>query len=79
VQHIVVDKLYYQKVCAKWVPHALTDKKVTRMMACLSFLLCYAVKGGKNCLHQVVINDKEWVYHFTPINKQSNVAWKNST
>jgi hypothetical protein len=62
------------------MPCALTDKKVARMMACLSFLQCYAVKGGGDIfLHQVVTSDEAWAYQFTPISKQSNKAWKHST
>jgi transcriptional regulator of aromatic amino acid metabolism len=61
------------------VPHALIDKKVARMMTCLSFLQCYAAKEKKLSAHQVVTSDEEWVYHFTPISKQSNMQRKHST
>jgi hypothetical protein len=58
---------------------ALTDNwRVARMIGCLRLLHCYAVKQ-KNCFHQVVTSDEEWIYHFTPTKKQSNMDWNHST
>ncbi|GFT17103.1 histone-lysine N-methyltransferase SETMAR [Nephila pilipes] len=39
VQRIVTDELRYSKVCAHWVPRALSEEhKATRMMCSLTFL-----------------------------------------
>ena len=47
-QHIFVDVLQYYNVCARCVPHALTDKKkVARMITLFSFLPCYAADRQK--------------------------------
>jgi len=38
-QHIVVDVLWYCKICASWVPHTVIGYiKVASMMVCLHFL-----------------------------------------
>ncbi|XP_035216035.1 uncharacterized protein LOC118189495 [Stegodyphus dumicola] len=46
VQRIVTDELRYSKVCARWVPHALSaELKATRMMCSLTFLQRYHSDG----------------------------------
>lgn len=46
IQHLVVNILQYSKMCARWVPHALSvDHKPTQMVACLTFLQCFAKTG----------------------------------
>lgn len=78
VQHIMVDLLQYHKVCAKWLPCALTDnKKVARLIACLNFLHCHAAEGAKNCLHKLLLMMKhESIISFPPV---SNQTWSGNT
>ncbi|GFT48314.1 histone-lysine N-methyltransferase SETMAR [Nephila pilipes] len=46
IQHIVTDELRYSKVCARWVPRALSvEHKATRMMCSLTFLQRYHSDG----------------------------------
>lgn len=54
VQHAVADVSQYCKVCARWMPCALTDgNKAARMMAGLSFLQCYTVERKTVCVESL--------------------------
>ncbi|GFT76623.1 histone-lysine N-methyltransferase SETMAR [Nephila pilipes] len=58
VQRIVTDELRYSKVCARWVPRALsTEHKATRMMCSLTFLQRYH-SVGQHFIDRIVTGDE---------------------
>ncbi|GFT56698.1 histone-lysine N-methyltransferase SETMAR [Nephila pilipes] len=58
VQRIVTDELRYSKVCARWVPRALSaEHKATRMMCSLTFLQRYH-SDGQHFIDRIVTGDE---------------------
>ena len=73
VQTILKKRLDLRKVCAKWVPHLLTEEQKTQCLKCARELL----KTYKGCNSRVISNlltdDETWVHMFEP---QRNKQWK---
>ena len=66
MQTILKKRLYLRKVCAKWVPHLLTEEQKTQRLKCArEFLNTY-----KGCNSRVISNlltgDETWVHMFEP-------------
>lgn len=75
---IVTTRLNYRKICARWVPHMLSDKhKTIRMGAALSFLDRYS-KEGDEFLSHIVTGDETWVSYSTPECKRQSMEWHHS-
>ncbi|XP_035228987.1 histone-lysine N-methyltransferase SETMAR-like, partial [Stegodyphus dumicola] len=78
VQRIVTDELRYSKVCARWVPRALSaEHKATRMMCSLTFLQRYH-SDGQYFIDRIVTGDETWLHHFTPHNPKEP-RWSGNT
>ncbi|XP_035208133.1 uncharacterized protein LOC118182851 [Stegodyphus dumicola] len=81
VQRIVSDELRYSKVCARWVPRALsTEHKATRTtleMCSLTFLQRYH-SDGQHFIDRIITGDKTWLHHFTPRIQKSQMEWKHA-
>ena len=64
VQTILKKRLDLRKVCARWVPHLLTEEKKTQHLKCARELL----KTYKGCNSWVISNlltgDETWVHMF---------------
>ncbi|GIX93649.1 histone-lysine N-methyltransferase SETMAR [Caerostris darwini] len=64
-----------RRVCARWVPRALSDEhKATRMMCSHTFLQRYH-SDGRHFIDHIVTGDKTWLHHFVPTSKK--VEWKH--
>ena len=76
VQTILKKRLDMRKVCARWVPHLLTEEQKTQCLKCARELL----KTYKGCNSQVISNlltgDKTWVHMFEPQRRADNKQWK---
>ena len=76
VQTILKKCLDLRKVCARWVPHLLTEEQKTQRLKCARELL----KTYKGCNSQVVSNlltgDETWVPMFEPQRWADNKQWK---
>ena len=61
-----------RKVCARWVPHLLTEEQKTQCLKCARELL----KTYKGCNSQVISNlltgDETWVHMFEPQRRADN-------
>ncbi|XP_035215355.1 uncharacterized protein LOC118188937 [Stegodyphus dumicola] len=78
VQRIVTDELRYSKVCARWVPRALSaELKATRMMCSLTFLQRYH-SDGQHFIDRIVTGNETWLHHFTPTSKRATMEWKHA-
>ena len=73
---ILKKRLDLRKVCARWVPHLLTEEQKTQRLKCAQELL----KTYKGCNSRVISNlltgDETWVYMFEPQRRADNKQWK---
>ena len=76
VQTILKRRLDLRKVCARWVPHLLTEEQKTQRLKCARELL----KIYKGCNSRVISNlltgDETWVHMFEPQRRADNKQWK---
>ena len=76
VQTILKKRLDLRKVCARWVPHLLTEKEKTQRFKCGRELL----KTYKGCNSRVICNlltgNETWVHMFEPQRRADNKQWK---
>ena len=76
VQTILKKRLDLRKVCARWVPHLLTEEQKTQRLKCARELL----KTYKGCNSWVISNlltgDETWVHMFEPQRRADNKQWK---
>ena len=76
VQTILKKRLDLRKVCARWVPHLLTEEQKTQCHKCARELL----KTYKGCNSRVISNlltgDETWVHMFEPQRRADNKQWK---
>ena len=76
VQTILKKCLDLRKVCARWVPHLLTEEQKTECLKCARKLL----KTYKGCNSRVISNlltgDETWVHMFEPQRRADNKQWK---
>ena len=76
VQIILKTRLDRRKVCARWVPHLLTEEQKTQRLKCARELL----KTYKGCNSRVISNlltgDETWVHMLEPQKRAYNKQWK---
>ena len=76
VQTVLKKRLDLRKVCARWVPHLLTEEQKTQCLECARELL----KTYKGCNSQVISNlltcDETWVHLFEPHRRADNKQLK---
>ena len=77
VQTILKKHSDLRKVCARWVPHLLTEEQKTQRLKCAQELL----KTYKGCNSRVISNlltgDETWVHMFEPQRRADNKQWKS--
>ena len=72
---ILKERLNLRKVCARWVPHLLTEaQKRLRMESALELLKLYEDCDQRR-LNEIVTGDETWIYFFEPETKQHNKVW----
>ena len=76
VQTILKKSLDLRKVCARWVPHLLTEEQKIQHLKCARELL----KTYKGCNSRVISNlltgDETWVHMSEPQRRADNKQWK---
>ena len=76
VQTILKKRLDLIKVCARWVPHLLTEEQTTQCLNCARELL----ETYKGCNSRVISNlltgDESCVHMFEPQRRADNKKWK---
>ena len=76
VQTILKKRLDLRKVCARWVPHLLTEEQKIQGLKCARELL----KTYNCCNSRVISNlltcDEIWVHLFLPQRRADNKQWK---
>ena len=76
MQTILKKRLDPRKVCARWVPHLLTEEQKTQRLKCARELL----KTYKGCNSRVISNlltgDETWVHMSEPQRRANDKQWK---
>ena len=76
VRTILKKRLALWKVCARWVPHLLTEEQKTQCLKCARELM----KTYKGCNSRVISNlligDETWVHMFEPQRRADHKQWK---
>ena len=72
---ILHEKLQCRKVCARWVPHMLTQQQKDARVAWCHEMLRRFDKGTSNLVWEVVSGDETWIYCFDPETKQQSAEW----
>ena len=75
ISSIIHDELKLKKLCARWIPHQLTDqRKKQRVDICRDNLA--KLRSGEWRLNDIVTDDETWIYHRDIGTKQSNMTWR---
>ena len=76
MQTILKKRWDLRKVCARWVPHLLTEEQKTQRLKCAWELL----KTYKGCKSRVISNlltgDQTWMHMFKPQRRADNKQWQ---
>ena len=78
VLKILCERLGLRKICARWVPHLLTDEQKQSRVRLTSQVIEKYDKCDPRCLEEIVTGDETWIYHFQPDSKAKNKVWVSS-
>jgi len=71
----MIESLGYRKVCARWVPHLLTEDHKGQRKAITSGLLQRYRHEGNDFFLRIVTGDESWFHNFEPEMKQQSMEW----
>ena len=78
VLKILRERLGLPKICARWVPHLLTDEQKQSRVRLASQVIEKYDKCDPRRLEEIVTGDETWIYHFQPDSKAKNKVWVSS-
>jgi histone-lysine N-methyltransferase SETMAR len=79
IYSIIHDYLKLRKVCARWVPHQLTnDQKQWRIEFCRHSLKRFE-EGQSRRVFDIITGDESWFYHYDPETKEQSKVWVSKT
>ena len=78
VLKILRERLGLRKICARWVPHLLTDEQKQSWVRLASQVIEKYNKCDPRRLEEIVTGDETWIYHFQPDSKAKNKVWVSS-
>ena len=78
VLKILRERLRLRKICARWVPHLLTDEQKQSRVRLASQVIEKYDKCDPRRLEETVTGDETWIYHFQPDFKAKNKVWVSS-
>lgn len=75
VQTILHEHLGVRKLCARWIPHLLTDaQKKTRVVWSRQMIKKFAGGASKD-VYKIVTGDESWIYAYEPETKNQSTVW----
>ena len=74
----ICERLGLRKICARWVPHLLTDEQKQSRVRLPSQVKEKYDKCDPCRLEEIVTGDKTWIYHFQPDSNAKNKVWVSS-
>ena len=78
VLKILRERPWLRKICARWVPHLLTDKQKQSWVRLVSQVIEKYDKYDPRHLEEIVTGDETCIYHFQPDSKAKNMVWVSS-
>ena len=72
VLKILRERLGLRKICARWVPHLLTDEQKQSRVRLASQVIEKCDKCDPRRLEEIVTGDETWIYHFQPDSEAKN-------
>ena len=72
---IVHDNLQFRKICARWIPHALTQAQKTKRVQCAQKLLSDFDRNDSRRLFEVVTGDETWIRYRELLSNEVNKVW----
>ena len=76
VQAILKKRLDLRKVCARWVPHLLTEEQKTQRLKCARKLLKTFKGYNSRVISNLLTGDETWVHMVEPQRRADNKQWK---
>lgn len=74
ISSIIHDELKLKKLCARWIPHELSQQcKQQRVEICQENLA--KLESGQWRMYDIITGDETWIYHRAIQSKQSNMTW----
>lgn len=75
IRTILHEDLGKTKVCARFVPHELTDEqKAARLQHCRD--LVATARNDPNFMRSIVTGDETWCFQYDPESKRQSAVWK---
>ena len=78
VSKILRERLGLRKICARWVPHFLTDEQKQSRVRLASQVIEKYDKCDPRRLEEIVTGDETWIYYFQLDSKAENKVWVSS-
>jgi [histone H3]-lysine36 N-dimethyltransferase SETMAR len=75
IRAILHEDLKKRKVCAKFVPHSLTDEQKSSRIAHCTDIISTA-RNDVNFLKSIVTGDETWCFQYDPKTKRQSAEWK---
>jgi len=72
VFQILTRVLKLRKVCARWIPHLLTEDQKRQRVRIAPQLLDIYKNADQNRMNEIVTGDETWVYFYEPDSKEEN-------
>ena len=70
-----MEDLTLKKVCARWVPHILTEDQKRQRVLCERKLIQLLEPNGHKRLEDVITGDETWIFFYGIPNKRQNMLW----
>lgn len=75
INQILHEHLAVKKICARWIPHNLTEvQKKARVKWCKEMLKKFN-RGASKSVYNIVTGDETWIYSYKPENKRQSAVW----
>ena len=78
VLKILRERLGVRKICARWVPHLLTDEQKQSRVRLASQVKEKYNNFDPRHLEEIITGDEPWIYHFQPDSKAKDKVWVSS-
>ena len=76
LNEILHQRLKISKVCARWIPHRLTEDQKDRRVSWCKFMIQKFDNGKSKLLDHVVTGDETWIYQYDPESKKQSSVWR---
>ncbi|XP_052753346.1 histone-lysine N-methyltransferase SETMAR-like [Galleria mellonella] len=75
VHKILHEHLAVRKLCARWIPHNLTEAQKLRRVDWCNEMHERFNEGNSNSVFDIVTGDESWIYCYDPETKRQSAQW----